>query len=299
MLNNVTYQIKKKLFLSDSDGQDKRSPPAERRQGERQNATRQTAAKKKLPTIPGPDLDEYMNRSVAKQKSAATASAVLNAYGPYFLEYTLLAEYNLLQKQMIPGVYVLPAAKSPLIWYGVLFIHHGIYEEGIFKFVMSIPQNYPDGDCPLVKFVPPVYHPLVNIETGELDIKQAFPLWRRTVNHLWQVLLFARRLFYRIESSNPINEEAAMLYNNDISAFREKVKENISLCHEQLCNPIDDDPHSIRFTEWQPEKHENIKNSILCSKEKPEIQPTKNAQSSGLSWVKKGTVEIFSKNDES
>ena len=80
------------LFLSDSDGQDKRSPSAERSQGERQNATKQIAAKKKLPTIPGPDLDEYMNRSVAKQKSAATASAVLNAYGPYFLEYTLLAE---------------------------------------------------------------------------------------------------------------------------------------------------------------------------------------------------------------
>lgn len=294
MLNNVTYQIKKKLFLSDSDGQDKRSSSSDGKHGERQ---RDVAAKKKLPTIPSPDLDEYMNRSVAKQKSAATASAVLNAYGPYFLEYTLLAEYNLLQKQMIPGVYVLPAAKSPLIWYGVLFIHHGIYEEGIFKFVMSIPENYPDGDCPLLKFVPPVYHPLINMETGELDIKRAFPLWRRTVNHLWQVLLFARRLFYRIESSNAVNEEAATLYNNT-NAYREKVKENISLCHEQLCNEIDDDPHSIRFTEWQAEKHENIRNSILCTKDKPEISSTRNAQSSGLSWVKQGTVEIFSKPDE-
>ncbi len=76
---------------------------------------------------------------------------------------------------MIPGMYVLPAAKTPLsksmnfvdeckavdirfivvwimsclVWYGVLFIHHGIYEEGVFKFVMTIPENYPDGDCPV------------------------------------------------------------------------------------------------------------------------------------------------------
>lgn len=297
MLNNVTYQIKKKLFMTDSDSSQEKNS-TERKPSER-NASKQVTAKKRLPSIPSPDLDEYMNRSVAKQKSAATASAILNSYGPYFLEYTLLAEYNLLQKQMIPGLYVLPASKTPLTWYGVLFIHHGIYEEGIFKFVMSIPENYPDGDCPLVKFVPPVYHPLVDRETGELDIRQAFPLWRRTVNHLWQVLLFARRLFYRIQSSNPVNEAAAKLYNNDTNAYREKVKENIMLCSEQLCNPVDDDPHSIRFTEWQPAKHENVKNSILSTKDKPELSATRNAQISGLSWVKKGTVEIFSKPEKS
>ena len=31
------------------------------------------------------------------------------------------------------------------------------------------------------------------------------------MNHLWQVLMFARRLFYRIESSNAVNQEAAEL----------------------------------------------------------------------------------------
>ena len=90
-----------------------------------------------------------------------------------------------------------------------------------------------------MRFVPPVYHPLINFETGEVDVKQAFPSWRfdnmyqlyeyllkvanihvqcniacilrRTVNHLWQVLMFAKRLFYRIESSNAVNQEAAEL----------------------------------------------------------------------------------------
>ena len=43
---------------------------------------------------------------------------------------------------------------SCLVWYGVLFIHHGIYEEGVFKFIMTIPENYPDGDCPVSDNLP-------------------------------------------------------------------------------------------------------------------------------------------------
>ena len=86
---NINGFLYFQLFFS-PDGENQRSPQTERKHGERQS--RNVTAKKKLPTIPSPDLDEYMNKSVAKQKSAATASAVLNAYGPYFLEYTLLAE---------------------------------------------------------------------------------------------------------------------------------------------------------------------------------------------------------------
>lgn len=42
-----------------------------------------------------------------------------------------------------------------LDWFGVLFIRQGIYQEGVFKFDLNIPENYPDGDCPVgVKLVP-------------------------------------------------------------------------------------------------------------------------------------------------
>ena len=29
-----------------------------------------------------------------------------------------------------------------------------------------------------VVFKPPIYHPVVNWETGELDVRRAFPKWR-------------------------------------------------------------------------------------------------------------------------
>ena len=34
-------------------------------------------------------------------------------------------------------------------WYGVIFVRSGVYQEGIFRFKIIIPENYPDGDCPV------------------------------------------------------------------------------------------------------------------------------------------------------
>lgn len=37
------------------------------------------------------------------------------------------------------------------MWFGVIFIRHGLYQDGVFKFTVYIPDNYPDGDCPVSK----------------------------------------------------------------------------------------------------------------------------------------------------
>lgn len=36
-----------------------------------------------------------------------------------------------------------------LVWFGVIFIRHGLYQDGVFKFTVYIPDNYPDGECPV------------------------------------------------------------------------------------------------------------------------------------------------------
>lgn len=43
----------------------------------------------------------------------------------------------------------LNALASPAVWFGVIFIRHGLYQDGVFKFTVYIPDNYPDGDCPV------------------------------------------------------------------------------------------------------------------------------------------------------
>ena len=84
-----------------------------------------------------------------------------------------------------------------------------------------------------------VYHPLINYETGELETKQEFQRWRycslpssfpkvlalpwslflphtpsslrRDVNHIHQLLMYARKIFYNIDVAHAVNEEAANL----------------------------------------------------------------------------------------
>ena len=35
----------------------------------------------------------------------------------------------------------------------------GSYQDGIFKFVMTIPENFPDGDCPVsIKALMKMFH---------------------------------------------------------------------------------------------------------------------------------------------
>jgi hypothetical protein len=58
-----------------------------------------------------------------------------HCYGSYFLEYSLMAEYQLLQQQRLPGIYCMPAHSSPLIWWGVLFIRQGPYQGAVLRCV--------------------------------------------------------------------------------------------------------------------------------------------------------------------
>lgn len=283
----VTHQLKKKLFLGEID--DKTDKVKER--GSSKTNEMQTSGladgnspinkRKSLPAVPSPEEEKSMNLSVAKQRSPTANPTQVKAYGPYFLEYTLMAEYNQLRSHRIPGVYVLPAAKSPLVWFGVIFIRMGSYQDGIFKFIMKIPENFPDGDCPSVVFKPPVFHPIVNMETGELDVKRAFPKWRRNINHLCQVLLYARRIFYKIDMKNPLNPEAANLYENDRDNFKQKVNMSLRACLNELHLPLADDPHAIRFVELSPDQHDDLKTQIIDIQSKPESLPTANAHKSG------------------
>lgn len=98
---------------------------------------------------------------------------------------------------------------------------------------MHIPENYPDGDVPKIVFENSVFHPSIDPNTHVLNVKQVtslpdpcpppsqgFHKWKRNVNHIWQILLYTRRVFYKIDTAQPINLEAAQLYEKDLEAFQ-------------------------------------------------------------------------------
>lgn len=53
-----------------------------------------------------------------------------------------------------------------------------------------------------------MFHPQVDLKSGEMNVKRDFPEWRKGINHLWQVLKLMRTAFYVLDMKDPANEEA-------------------------------------------------------------------------------------------
>ncbi|XP_076341550.1 AKT-interacting protein-like [Tachypleus tridentatus] len=53
------------------------------------------------------------------------------------------------------------------------------------------------------------------------------------------------------------------------------------------------DPHALHFSLWEPTIHENVRKKLLSGNK--EDNDTKVSTPSGLSWIQKGTLKIFSK----
>jgi len=211
----------------------------------------------------------------------------------YALDYVLQAEYNLLRKQTIPGIIVIPSGKSNLRWNGVHFVSQGPYEGGVFRFYILIPNSFPDGECPKVFFTSSIYHPQIHPETGELDIQRYFPVWKRNGHHLWQVLRYIRRIFHKIEINHSINLDATQLYEQDPNAFLLKATESVNQSKEHLYSPDSsnpDDPHGITFSPWD-ERLQKVREHLLVGKKRAF------EHIHGLSWMKAGVHQILARED--
>ncbi|XP_054627928.1 AKT-interacting protein isoform X3 [Dunckerocampus dactyliophorus] len=255
-------------FWSMSANTSRKRPDGEDQGGQGEQKTsppRQPFSKKQLPAIP--KNATAVTKPTGMGSPAHSANSPHVPYGPFYLEYSLLAEFTLVIKQKLPGIYVQPSYKSALMWFGVIFIRHGLYQDGVFKFTVYIPDNYPDGDCPKLVFDMPVFHPLVDPVSGELDVKRTFTKWRRNHNHIWQVLMYARTIFYKIHTTEPLNPEAAVLYEKDVQLFKSKVVDSVKLCNSRLFDqPKIDDPYAISFSPWNPAVHEEAKERMFTYK---------------------------------
>lgn len=243
-----------------------------------------------------PSSSESTSHKILDRSPSSASTGEI--YKPFITEYALMTEFVLLHKQNIGGVYVVPSAGSALKWFGVIFIRQGLYQGGIYRFTLYIPDNFPDCDCPIIVFEPPVFHPLIDCETGELDVKRSFTKWRRNSNHLWQVIMFARGVFYKIDTHTPLNPEAAVLYEKDPELYKLRIAENMNSCHEHLYDkPSTEDNHAIFFSPWDPTIHADIRQKVISKKSPTEEDYSAKGMKPGLSWMEKGANQIFTKKE--
>jgi len=218
---------------------------------------------KMLPSVPDMDTQLALSAKMIDKRTSTPKGS--HSYGSYFLEYSLIAEFQLLQQQRLPGIYCIPAHSSTLTWWGVLFIRQGPYQGGVFRFQVELPENYPDGDCPKIVFEAPVFHPHIHPHTHQLNVKQGFHKWKRNVNHIWQLLLYARRVFYKVEVPKPefvSNPEAAKLWQEDPEKFDKCAKDCVKEWEQRIYTQTSDDPHYIRFTKFDPDLHESARQEL-------------------------------------
>ncbi len=136
-----------------------------------------------------------------------------SAEASYMLDLKLLAEYQQLSRLAPDGIYVLPAVNTHQPnssvsgsgdgdsnlrrWFGIMFVNAGMWRGGIFKFIFDIPPNYPAAP-PLVRFLSPpaVFHPLIDMRTGRVDLSQSPALQIAGEHSIVLVLSYLRKIFY-------------------------------------------------------------------------------------------------------
>jgi hypothetical protein len=127
-------------------------------------------------------------------------------------------------------------------------------------------------------------------------ILQGFHKCKRNVNHIWQLLLYTRRVFYKIDLSSPLNMEAATLYERDIEQFQARVRSCVTDRKEKLYLVKDHpDPHYLTLSSFKEQIHgpvrEKMKRGVVGHSREEE-------GGSGVgdrkSYVATGSLTIFS-----
>jgi ubiquitin-protein ligase len=141
-------------------------------------------------------------------------------------DYKVTIEYKHLKQHAPGGVYLVPALDNLRHFYGVIFVRRGPFTNGIFKFQVRLPQKYNDVNThPQITFSSYVYNPHVDPDTGELDVKSAYPKWDPHRHYLVTVLTHLKKIFY-VKQFGPAaksNMDAKTLQEQDPESYRKNV----------------------------------------------------------------------------
>lgn len=151
------------------------------------------------------------------------------------LESFLREEYLLMAHTLPQGMYLTPCVVDNITkrWDGVIFVHSGPYESFNFKFKICFPQKRIH---PTVIFPPKqVYHPLVDLNSGELCLSQilsGIDVWQEAkmmilIKKIWD-LFYDDSLAYTFHQSFTPNPEALKLKKENLSRYFLKIKEHAS-----------------------------------------------------------------------
>jgi ubiquitin-protein ligase len=172
-------------------------------------------------------------------------------------DYKLTVEYKHLKQNSPGGIYVVPSFADLRTWHGVIFVRRGMYASGVFKFRVELPPEYNDvGAWPRVFFTSRIYSPLVDADSGELDVKFAYPEWDPAKHYVVTVLTFLKKIFYIKDGFEgyeaPKNAAAARAYADDAPEFLREVEACVRASGDRAAlfdGDAGDPDRSLRFVD--------------------------------------------------
>ncbi|KAL7579405.1 hypothetical protein ACA910_014074 [Epithemia clementina (nom. ined.)] len=164
-------------------------------------------------------------------------------------DYKVTIEYKHLKSHSPGGVYLVPSLGDLRLFYGVIFVRRGPFTNGIFKFELKLPPTYNDvNQHPKIVFSSYVYNPHVDVETGELDIKTAYPKWDPSRHYLVTVLTFLKKIFYaKTFDDAKANEEAKVLSQTNPAEYRKRVDDCVGQSQKKVF--VNFEGSTAKFTE--------------------------------------------------
>ncbi|OMJ81125.1 hypothetical protein SteCoe_18488 [Stentor coeruleus] len=141
-------------------------------------------------------------------------------------DFQIMFEYETLIHYAPNGVIVIPDMKSIHIWYGIVFIRSGIYKDQAYKFLIDMPYDYPNS-APKVTFISPVFHPLIDLSTYELNLTPKFPVWRPKKDFVFMILRYIKNVFIQKNfwtEKDSKNHAAFVIKDEEIMYMEEMIK---------------------------------------------------------------------------
>ena len=186
-------------------------------------------------------------------------------------DYKLSIEYKHLKQHCPGGVYLVPSFDDLRLFHGVIFVRRGAFTNGIFKFTLQCPPKYNDvGTHPTLLFSSYVYNPHVHPDSGEVDIRVAYPEWDPSKHFLVTVLTYVKRIFY-VKDYNELsdeqqrklpNQEALQLFKTNTEGYRRRVLGCVKESQRGIY--LNDPGVTMRFLE--PEKQHEILRDMMKEK---------------------------------
>eukprot|EP00842_Homolaphlyctis_polyrhiza_P000305 jgi/Hompol1/1275/HPOL_001152-RA len=206
----------------------------------------------------------YQTQALSEKESASYAALKSSAL---FRRYQLLIDKNLRSsKNCPPGIYLLPDPDNLYYWHGVIFIHRGYYREGVFKFHIEIPANYPES-IPTVRFLTDMFHPLIDRD-GFFNLAQQFPTWRPNHDCISHILHYVKNAFREstiagLDDAACLNAEAARMFATERSYFAKLASQCAQLSSSEPILFDSDVSHLITFSPIDESKFSKIQNLLL------------------------------------